>query len=76
MSGHTTDPDRERASEVSRDEWERLAAEPATDEEIEMHKRNACRCVACLDKLRLIARIDAERARVGDPSTGYLMPSF
>lgn len=32
--------------------------EPADDEEIEMHLRNMCACLPCLDKMRLINRIN------------------
>lgn len=51
-------------SESAKEEWDRMAAEPATDEEIAMHKRQAvnCRCLPCMDKLRLIARIEADAA--------------
>lgn len=48
--------------------WDLLAAEPADDAEIEMHIRQAetCRCLPCLDKLRLIARIKAVEGELAE----------
>lgn len=61
------DDPRGRAKAVQHsDDWWQIANEPATDDEIAMHRReaNTDQCVACLDKLRLIARLERAEAEL------------
>jgi len=54
-----------RARQDKSAEWRKIANEPATDDEIEMHKRHeGCggACLQCMDKFRLIARLERDRA--------------
>lgn len=51
------------------DDWRKMASEPSTDEEIESYKRHeGCpgpeSCLGCMEKLRLIARIEADQMKM------------
>lgn len=58
-----------KVAAMASEEWTRIANEPATDEEIASYKRHErCdrSCLGCLEKFRLIARLEAAERALGD----------